>query len=162
MKKLFILAITAGLLAMLTSTLTVSAQQGDHGGGSKKIGAIVTGHWEGSPGGHGIVCVVGKYSECQGFAHNTGELMIKIPPGKVDGSFVTVEIADTDAGTLVTAMNQFGEGKCEDMPVLGSAVFTACAHPDHLEGPVKRFNLIINSAAGGPDKRGADDPKGTR
>ena len=159
MKKLFILAMMAGLLAMLASALTGSAQQGEHGGGSEKIGAIVTGHWEGSPGGNGIVCVAGKYSECQGFAYNSGELMIIVPPGQVAGSSVTVTIADSEAGLLVTAVDQFAGGLCENLPLMGSAFFTPCAHPDFLEGPVKRFNLIINSAAGGPDRKGgADDP----
>ena len=157
MKKLFILAIVAGLVAMLASAVIVSAQQGGQGGGSKKIGAIVTGHWEGSPGGHGLLCVSGAFEVCEEFSHDTGELMITIPPGQVDGSSVTVTITDSEEGPLVIAEDQFAGGLCQDLPVLGSAFFTACSHPDFLEGPVKRFNLILNSAAGGLDKRGGSD-----
>ena len=82
--------------------------------------------------------------------------MINVPPGQVDGSNVTVTISDLDEGPLKTAVDQFEGGLCENLPVFGTTSFTPCAHPDYLEGPVKRFNLMIISAAGGPDRRAND------
>ena len=141
------------LLAVLASALTVSAQHGKHDKGSQKLGAIVTGHWEGPPGGHGEVCV---NTVCQSFTHNSGNLSFVLSPGQVASSTVTVRIADS-VGPLVVAEDQFDGGFCKNMPVLGSDFFTPCAHPDYLAGPVKRFNLIINSAAGGPNSKGGTD-----
>ncbi len=84
--------------------------------------------------------------------------MITVPPGQVASARVTVKITDSD-GPMVVAVDQFYDDlkKCKDIPVLGSTLFTPCAHPDYLEGPVKRFNLIVNSSAEGPDRGKPDD-----
>ena len=132
--------------------------------GSAKVGAIVTGHWEGSPGGHGEVCVTtGATTDCHPFTTTNGAMMVVVPPGKVAATTVTVHISDQEVGGLVTAVDQFSDvgAVCENLPVLGTTGFTPCAHPDYLEGPVKRFNLMINSSAGGPfDPRGGNPDDG--
>lgn len=133
--------------------------------GSAKVGALIAGHWEGSPGGHGEVCVtIGTDTDCHAFSTTSGETMVVIPPSQTQAASVTVRISD-ETGDLVLAVDQFSDTgeKCENMPVLDVTGFTPCAHPDYLEGPVKRFNLMINSSAGGPfDKRrgNPDDPTG--